>query len=146
MNIPTKEDWGEYWLDIDQSSAYKTFFGKSNLELQKVYFENGQEIMTEIRFMPVVPFRYYVFGLSEFISAGNFPKYEAADFTSYFLDMIELVLKLEPDKVGPLIDNILPTVKKIARDQHSYDAPVDLYGDYQIKADSIISLIDEMQN
>ncbi len=27
--VPTKEDWGEYWKDIDQKSAFDSFFGKS---------------------------------------------------------------------------------------------------------------------
>lgn len=138
--VPTKEDWGEYWKDIDQKSAFDSFFGKSNEEMQRLYFKNGNQLMTEIRFMPSKPFSYYILGLKDFIQKGNFPDHEASDFASYFLDMVEHVIESNTSSISANMKQLFPTLKYIAENQDRFDAPVAIYGDFANKLDSIINL------
>lgn len=140
-SIPTKEDWGDYWKDFDRKSAFNSFYGKSNSEMQALYFTHGNELMTEIRFMPPKPFQYYILGLKDFILADVFPEHEASDFTSYFLAMVELVVKTEPKMIEPVIHSLMPAIEYVANNQSKYQAPIDIYGDYLDKLSSIRSAL-----
>lgn len=128
--IPNEEDWGTRGSDLDRRSAYESFFGKSNEQMQTYFYRNGSELISEIRFMPPRPFRYYILGVRDFILADNFPRYEAADFCSYFLDMVEYLLKNETSLVSSSMLALMPTLEYIANNQDKYEAPYDIYGDF----------------
>lgn len=136
-NMPSEEDWGEYWKDLDQKSAYDSFFGKSNDQLQNDFYKNGIELAYEIRFMPKNPFGYYILGLRDFILAGDFPEHEAADFTSYFLDMVVYVLEHDYPMISSKMKDLMPALKYISYNQDVYDAPLEIYGDYMEKFNKI---------
>ncbi|MEJ2045953.1 MAG: hypothetical protein P8X89_22070 [Reinekea sp.] len=143
MKIPTKDDWGEYWKDLDQKSAYERFFGKSNAQLQSCYFDSGQDMMMELRFMNPKVFQYYVLGFRNFILKGEFPKYEASDFVSYFMEMVEYLLIHEKAKILPCIEELLPTLKYISENQELYEASADIYGDFTLKYENLIGILKE---
>lgn len=132
-NIPSEEDWGEYWKNFDQKSAYGSFFGRSNEQLQSQFHKDGIELVYEIRFMPKRVFDYYVLGLRDFIISGDFPDHEAADFSSYFLDMVIYLLEHDPQMISSRIKDLTPALKYVADNQKIYDAPVDIYGDFSEK-------------
>ena len=142
-NLPNEEDWSGYKESFDSKSAYESFFGKSNEQMQVVFFEDGIELMTEIRFMPSKAFKYYVLGLRDFIIAGNFQPHEASDFSSYFLDMIELLLDSETSLISSSMSELMPALEHIASNQDKYQAPRDIYGDYSEKLDNIKLLCEE---
>ncbi len=143
MVIPSKEDWGDYKKDLDSESAFKSFFGKSNADMQSKFFKDGTELMTEIRFMPPRAFEYYIIGFRDFILADKFPCYEASDFTSYFLDMVEYMLINNTSLVSSSMPELMPALEIVAKNQEKYEAPFDIYGDFNDKLSSIIGLCEK---
>lgn len=136
-NIPEEQDWGEYWKDIDQTSAFSNFFGKSNKQMQTHFFIDANELINEIRFMPVTVFNYYILGLQIFIESGNFPENEDAHIVSYFLDMIEFLLINEPEKISHRIIELMPTIEMVANNQNKYNADYITFGCFLEKLESI---------
>lgn len=132
-SVPIESDWGNFKDDFDIEDAYLKFSGKSNEYIQKELKNNALELMELYRFIPEVPFSYYFVGLVNFINSGNFSDVDAADITSYFIDVVEYILKTEPDKILPLVDIVMNSIEHIALNQKKYHAQVDVYGDYMIK-------------
>jgi hypothetical protein len=139
--IPTDEQWNVAALDIDAKSAYKVFFGKSNEDMQNSFYKCVIERVDELRFMPEIPFQYYILGFRDFITAGNFQMFEEADAASSFLKLIEFRLRNEPISIMPVIDELIPAVDYICSHQSSFDADVDIYGDFMKKKSDIHDLL-----
>lgn len=53
MQIPSREDWGDFEDDLDARYAFKVFFGKSISEAVPLIQENPIERTDELRFMPI---------------------------------------------------------------------------------------------
>ena len=138
--IPSEKDWGEYWKDFDQKSAYSSFFGKSNSQMQEAFFKDGNDLMTEIRFMPVIPFRYYILGFRDFILNGKFPPYEASDIATYFLDMVVWVIEESPEKIAPVMQELMPSINFVANNQVKYEADEQIYGSFLDRLNKIQEL------
>ena len=138
--IPREEDWGDYWKDIDMKGAHASYFGKSNQQMQHEFYKNGNYLISELRFMPPKPFLYYMLGFRDFILADNFPPHEASDFSSYFLWLVDYLLEHEPQMITPIIDDLMPALEHVAKNQEKYDAPVDIYGSYLNKLSHIKGL------
>ena len=136
-NIPTEDDWGNYKADFDQSSAYESFFGKSNEQMQAYFYKNGNELMSEIRFMPTKPFQYYILGFRDFVLAGNFQCHEASDYASYFFDMVEYLLENNVALIISSMRELMPSLEYVANNQNKYEAPYDIYGDFKTKYSTI---------
>ncbi|MEZ9369749.1 hypothetical protein AB4140_13100 [Shewanella sp. 10N.286.51.B2] len=129
-NIPTEAQWEEWLGDIEVVSAHKTFFGKSNDEVQVDFYRCVLERADELRFMPDEPFQYYILGFRDFILAGNFQLFDAADAASSFLKLVEYRLSKKPDSIKPICDELIPTVNYVSKNQKMFDADVDIYGDF----------------
>jgi hypothetical protein len=143
-HIPSEKDWGEYWKDFDQKSAFESFFGKSNEQMQSHFYKNGNELMSELRFMPPKPFKYYILGFRDFILRGEFPAYEASDFASYFLDMVEYLLRSDAQLISSSMIELMPALEYVANNQDKYEAPPDIYGDFLEKLSNIRALCEKL--
>jgi hypothetical protein len=129
MTVPTEEDWGDYHSDLDQEYAHRLFAGHTNEEMQPHFRANVIERTSELRFMPEIPFRYYMIGFRDFVMAGNF-EYEGADAASCFLRLVLQKLQQEPACIAPIMPELLETVEHVARNQSTFDADKDIYGDF----------------
>jgi len=129
-NVPSEEDWGDYRSDLDQEWAHRVFAGHTNAGMQAEFRANVIERVDELRFMPAVPFRYYVIGFRDFIQSLQFGDLEAPDATSCFLNLV--VQKLEQDRncILPILPELLETVDYVAKNQVAFDADLDIYGDF----------------
>jgi hypothetical protein len=85
MSVPTEEEWGEYQDDPDKQYAHDLFAGHSNEGMQPHFYRNVIERTDELRWMPEIPFRYYMFGFRDFVTVGNFAYAEDSDAASCFL-------------------------------------------------------------
>jgi hypothetical protein len=70
--IPDESDWENYWDDLDAKYAYKNFFGKSNEQMQKEFKRNVLGRKSDIFWMPIKPFQYYIFGLCDYVLKKDF--------------------------------------------------------------------------
>ncbi|MFZ6733459.1 hypothetical protein ACO0LG_16145 [Undibacterium sp. Ji42W] len=131
LEIPSEEDWGDYRNDLDQKYAHKMFFGK-NLEEARLLFEGAViERTEELRFMPVIPFRYYIFAYCRYLtSTAVLGRWDASDAASCFLRLVESKLSDESDAISPIMNELMPTIEYVAKNQVLFDADVDIYGDF----------------
>jgi hypothetical protein len=129
MTVPTEEDWGDYNSDLDQEYAHRVFAGHTNEEMQPHFRANVIERTDELRFMPEIPFRYYMIGFRDFVMAGDF-EFEGADAASCFLRLVLEKIEQEPACIGPIMPALLETVEHVARNQSAFDADMDIYGDF----------------
>lgn len=73
MPVPTEADWGDYQADLDQNYAHGLFAGRTNEEMQPHFQRDVIERTDELRWMPEVPFRYYMLGFRDLVKAGKIP-------------------------------------------------------------------------
>jgi|SRR5579871_3795992 len=139
MSVPTENDWGDYRSDLDQEYAHRVFAGRTNEEMQPHFRANVIERAGELRFMPEIPFRYYMIGFRDFVRAGDF-EYEGADAASCFLRLVLKKLEQEPECIAPIMPELLETVEHVARNQSAFDADIDIYGDFLDLAAQICAL------
>ena len=129
ITVPTEKDWGDYHSDLDQEDAHRLFAGHTNEEMQPHFRANVIERTDELRFMPEVPFRYYMIGFRDFVMAGDF-EFEGADAASCFLRLILQKLEQDPGCIAPIMPELLGTVEDVASNQSAFEADIDIYGDF----------------
>ena len=139
--VPTEEDWGNWSSgDLDVAYAHKIFAGKTNLEVQPDFYRCVIERTDELRWMPKVPFQYYILGFRDFVISGKFASYDSSDAASCFLGLIEEKLQTQPDYVVPVMQELIPAVEYVAEHQEQYAADAGIYGNFMEKRKSIESL------
>ncbi len=139
--IPTIDDWGNHNQNYDVQYAFKIFYGKSNADVQKEFYRSVIERCDELRFMPEVPFRYYVLGFRDYVLNGNFPLLGGADAASCFLKLIEEKLTDSPLTIKPVIESLLPAIDYCAENQEKFDAAESIYGRFSDAVTRIKALI-----
>jgi len=140
-SVPTEADWGN-WQDgdLDVADAHEVFAGKTNEDVQEDFARAVIERTDELRWMPKVPFQYYIFGFRDYVMAGKFDLFDSSDAASCFLELIEEKLQNQPDYILPVMDELMPAIIHVSRNQAAYDADIDIYGDFQEKGRRIAEL------
>jgi len=140
MAVPTEADWGDYKADLDTNWAHDRFAGHTNEEMQAYFYKNVIEAYEDLRFMPEVPFRYYMLGFRDFVMAGKFDFLEASNAANCFLCLVHEKLKEQPEYILPIMPELLPTVRFVAQNQAAFDAEERFYGRFREKLDQIEAL------
>lgn len=129
LKIPDESAWYGYEEDLDVHYLHVLFYGKSIEEVQG-YFGEGRSIerMDELLFAPRPVFQYYVRAFACFVmseaAAGD------SDSASPFLSLLEEREKREPGSVRIIFPALKEVLAFIAKNQAYFDAPVDIYGDF----------------
>jgi hypothetical protein len=139
MTVPTEKDWGDYQSDLDQQWAHDLFAGHTNEEMQSHFRSNVIERTDELRFMPEIPFRYYMIGFRDFLVAGDL-EHHASDAASCFLRLVLQKLEENPHCILPIMPDLIETVDHIARNQSAFEADKDIYGDFRELSARILAL------
>jgi hypothetical protein len=108
LTVPTEEDWGDYKSDLDQEHAHSVFAGRTNQEAQPFFRRNPIEATDELRWMPAIPFRYYMLAFRDFIMAGQFDFSYAADAASCFIGLVMQKLEKQPAHIVPIMAELIP--------------------------------------
>lgn len=111
LSVPSEEDWGDYKADLDQKHAHSVFTGRTNVEMQPFFRLNPIERTEELRWMPEVPFRFYMLGFRDFVMGKNFGFLNASDSASCFLDLVLEKLDKNPQQIIPIISDLLPSLE-----------------------------------
>lgn len=139
--IPSDEDWGCIEKDQDIVHAYQFFSGKDNKEVQEDFRKNVLMRCFDIGYMPVIPFRYYILGLRDFICSEVDGYFEKATAVDCFISLIEDKLFMTPEYICPIWNELVGMVENITNRQKDFDADVDIYGDFQKRFKKILELI-----
>lgn len=140
MPVPTEADWGDYQTDLDQAYAHKLYAGRTNLEMLPHFRGNVIERTSELRWMPELPFRYYMLGFRDFVMAGELDPVDAPDAASCFLDLVLEKLEKQPGYILSIMPQLLPAVRHVSANQASLDASEAIYGSFQEKLKRIEAL------
>ncbi len=140
MAVPTEAEWGEYQADLDQKYAHDLFAGRTNQEMLPHFRRNVIERTDELRWMPEVPFQYYVLGFRDFVMAGEFDALEASDAANCFLGLALEKLEKQPRFIVPVMSQLLPAIRYVAANQATYYASESICGSFPEKLKRIESL------
>jgi hypothetical protein len=114
-------------------------------DMQRFWRENPIATTEDLRWMPSVPFRYYMLGFRDFVLHDDFgsgPLSHAPDAASCFLNLILRKLESAPSDIAPIIDELLPAGERIATNQSSYRANPEIDGDFR----TLFARIQELTN
>lgn len=138
--VPSMNDWTGYESDFDSREAFKNFFGKSNSQMAKEYRDNISMRATDLRFMPAVPFRYYIIGFKDFLESGNLDDFSKGEAASALFRIVEYKIELQQADILPVIGDLLPILEDVASNQEKYDLSITICGDYSEKLSRIKNL------
>jgi hypothetical protein len=99
----------------------------------------------DLRWMPKIPFRYYMLGFRDFVHARDFGSLGCADAASCFLGLVQEKLEKQRRFILPIMTELLPTIEHVARNQDLFEADHKIYGNFPEKLDEIRSLLGENQ-
>ena len=139
-SVPTEDDWGDYKSDLDQNHAHSVFAGRTNEEMQPFFSRNPLAMTDDLRWMPDMPFRYYILGFRDFIRAKQFDFLDRSDAASCFLGLVLEKLENKPRLIVPVMPELLPSVEYVARNQGLFDAEESIYGKFLEKLSRIQTL------
>ena len=142
-SVPSKEDWDDFTGDFDVADAYAAFFGRSNSEMQKSFEKDFMMRAQDLRFMPRVPFMYYILGFTEFLMHGSYD-HDAVDIGNCYLDVVESHFDLDLFSLVPIADTGLTGLTFIATNPGKFEGDQQLYGDFTrrlTRIDRIVSSI-----
>lgn len=121
-NTPLEKEWGKISdSDMDLKYVYKKFFGKTNLEMQRIY--SGVvaiEYIDALRWMPSVPFYYYVQGVINHIINRHYKGIDAYDAAHSFFVLVKEKLEKNPGFFMPIKDKVLTAVNFIMNNQSAF--------------------------
>ena|SRR5580700_4255247 len=139
-SVPTEDDWGDYRSDLDQNHAHSVFAGRTNEEMQPFFRRNPLAITDDLRWMPDVPFRYYILGFRDFIAAKQFDFLGGSDAASCFLGLVLEKLENHPRLIVPVMPELMPAVEYVARNHSLFGADEGIYGNFLEKPSRIQTL------
>lgn len=139
-SVPSEKDWGDYKADLDQKHAYTVFARRTNLEMQPFFRRNPIERADDLRWMPEIPFRYYMFGFRDAVMAKRFDFMYASDAASCFLGLVLAKLENHPRHIISIMPDLLPAVEYVARSQALFKADESIYGNFLEKLSRIHAL------
>jgi hypothetical protein len=140
LSVPTEKEWGDYKSDLDQNHAHSVCAGRTNEEMQPFFRRNPVEMTSELRWMPEIPFRYYMLGFRDFIVAGDFDVPDVSDAASCFLGLALEKLDKQPRHIIQIMPELRPTLEFVAENQAQFEAEEKIYGSFREKYKQIQSL------
>lgn len=141
-NIPLEEDWGDYVGDFDVVDAHKVFFGRSNEEMFAYFSRNVMMRAQDLRFMPKLPFMYYIQGFADFVLSGSYGNQDPNDVANCFLSVVGERVRDDPSALAPMCDAIVAALDFLSKNQNP--EYLDIYGDFRQQANSIKSLLTKL--
>ncbi len=143
LPIPIESDWGDYQADLDAEWAHRVFAGKSNAEMHPHFRNNPIEAASDLRFMPEIPFRYYMLGFRDCVIAKEFGPCDDSDAASCFLRLAAEKLESQPQFIVPIMQGLLPAIEYVAKNQEAYGADESIYGSFREIYERILALYAE---
>lgn len=140
--IPTIGEWGDI-SDLDIHYAYEIFGGKDNSSLQCEFKKNVIERCENLRWMPIIPFQYYVIGFKKYIESNDFGKFDMPDAANCFIELIEEKAITQPEFLEAVYPELKSCIEYLADHQVEYEADLDIYGDFKAKAMNIFAALEK---
>ena len=135
---PRSTEWGAL-ITLDEKWAFEKFNGKTQEEAQDLFKENAIYYQEALWHMNKIAFRYYIIPYINYLKTDD-SKLDS-DGASCFLSTIKFVATNNLEYFIGIEEVVTDAVTYISKRQHYYDAPIDIYGDFEQRAQEIPSLI-----
>jgi hypothetical protein len=139
-SVPREVEWGNYRADPDQAHAYTLFGGRTNQEMLLFFRRNVIQRTDELRWMPELPFGYYILGFRDLVMSDDLGEMGAPDAVSCFLGLVLQKLENQPGCIMPNMPKLLPAIRHVAMSQASFGAAESIYGSFPEKLKRIEAL------
>jgi hypothetical protein len=134
VEAPTEDDWGSE-SDPDACFFYRLVYGKSFEEVTRLFNDNAGERSHELLFVPRKVFQFYVHAFGQYLTSQD--AVGQSDAASPFLHLLEERERRDPGSVREILESLDYFVDFVAARQAYFDAPKDIYGDFQEQAERI---------
>ena len=84
----------------------------------------------DLRWMPRIPFQYYMIGFKDFVASRNFEPSDASDSANCFIGLVLEKLENHPDHILAIMPELMPTVEYVANHQAEFEADENIYGSF----------------
>ena len=108
--------------------------------MQPFFQRNPIERTDELRWMPDVPFRYYMLGFRDFVMGKKFGFLNASDAASCFLGLVSEKLEKHPQHIVPIMPDLVAALEYVAHHQAAFEAKESIYGNFLEKLSRIKAL------
>jgi len=98
--------------------------------MQQYFREIPIEAAEDLRFMPEIPFRYYMLGFRDCVISGGFEPCNDSDAASCFLHLVAEKLVAQPQYIVPIMPALLSAVEYVAHNQPAFNADESIYGSF----------------
>lgn len=103
---PSPKEWGIICSnDIELRSIYTRYLGKTNKEIQEL-ISSSYAYIDDLRWMPPVPFYYYIDGAIDFILTKHYKGTNAIGMAEGFFSLVKEKLEENPMLLNPIKDKI----------------------------------------
>lgn len=135
MEIPTKEDWEEAWLGLDEAYAFKNFFGKSLKEAMVLFEQCALNYQEDLSYMPENPFKYYIRAFNHYLS--NDRSRGDSDGASSYISLIDSSLRDHSHWLYDSWSTVESVLLRIASEQVFFEASPEIYGSFERRVERV---------
>lgn len=139
--IPTESDWRSEPWDLDIPYAYKHFFGKSKAEAEQLFVNCALVYEEDLVWMPSVCLQYYIHAYIDYLhsdaSKGD------SDGASCFFGLVKSRHKDIRQFDEHTQSQTRAVLDRLASSQQWFEADVEIYGDFQGRADEALALLQD---
>jgi hypothetical protein len=139
--IPTELDWRSEPWDLEIPHAYKHFFGKSKAEAERLFVDCALVYQEDLMWMPSVCLRYYIHAYIDYL-LSNESKGDS-DGASCFFGFVKSRHKDILTFGEHTQSRTKAVLERLATSQHWFEASVEIYGDFNDRADEALALLHE---
>lgn len=143
IKIPDASDWADFnpSVCLSNQECYDYFFSKSDEEMQKNYELNVVLSGNGFRYMPIIPFQYYIIGFRDYVfNCVKSESWNNPDAASVYLRIILCNLEERPHFVIPIFEQLKDSIEFVAENQALYEADEDIYGSFIELKDKVFQL------
>lgn len=142
LQIPTEEDWGEYWNDLDGNYSHEKLAGRTLDDALILIHELPLSHHECLQWMRPIPFCYYIHSYTlAFKTLLVDPHWESQMTGSCLLSLIKEKLHQEPETVLMVWDQIAATLEFVGKNQALLDATPEVFGSFEEKYQEIVELV-----
>ena len=132
---PTSEAWGAAADDLDGQYARRVFMGISEAIAIARFAENPVSRSEDLMHMPSSVLPFYLSAFAKFLLELEPPTLDAADAASCFISVCEV---RAPDLGASLCGGVIgAALDRAATCQDYFDAPKEIYGDFELRVTAI---------
>ncbi len=132
LMVPSDVDWGDL-SDRDIAYSYEYFGGRSNSDMQAEYKKNINERCINLKWMPETVFKYYIYGLKDFIETADFGLFAKTSSVQWLFDIFSEKAKLQEDVIKGVFPDFQDLMELIIDNYQDYELDIESRDDMQKK-------------